>query len=125
MDLEEMEEERRLAYVGITRAKEKLYLSYAKQRTVWGNTGFQTKSRFIDEIPSQLIQIVGQSENSESRKVGEPVGQIKTKSEKDFWVSHGADFKTRKSGVKVSSLSDSTLDDFLSGNLSIDELLNR
>ena len=123
MDLEEMEEERRLAYVGITRAKEKLYLSYAKQRTVWGNTGFQTKSRFIDEIPSQLIQIVG---DSAGRQVsGEPVGQIKSKSEKDFWVSHGAQFKTKKSGVRIDSLNDSTLDDFLSGNLSIDELLNR
>lgn len=125
MDLEEMEEERRLAYVGITRAKEKLYLSYAKQRTVWGNTGFQTKSRFIDEIPSQLIKSVGQPKNSEGRKVGEPVGQIKSKSEKDFWVSHGAQFKTKKSGVRIDSLNDSTLDDFLSGNLSIDELLNR
>lgn len=131
MDLEEMEEERRLAYVGITRAKEKLFLSYAKQRTVWGNTGFQTRSRFVDEIPVNLIQSLGQSENlpaqagSESRKVGEPVGQIKSKSEKDFWVSHGAQFKTRKSGVRIDSLNDSTLDDFLSGNLSIDELLNR
>ncbi|MBP9702101.1 UvrD-helicase domain-containing protein [Candidatus Woesebacteria bacterium] len=125
MDLEEMEEERRLAYVGITRAKEKLYISYAKQRTVWGNTGFQTKSRFIDEIPANLIQNVGQPENSEGRKVGEPVNQIKSKSEKDFWVSHGAQFKTKKSGVRIDSLNDSTLDDFLSGNLSIDELLNR
>jgi DNA helicase-2/ATP-dependent DNA helicase PcrA len=125
MELEEMEEERRLAYVGITRAKEKLYLSYAKQRTVWGNTGFQTRSRFIDEIPANLIQGVGQSENSENRRIGEPVGQIKSKSEKDFWESHGAQFKTKKTGVRIDSLSDSTLDDFLSGNLSIEELLNR
>lgn len=122
MDLEEMEEERRLAYVGITRAKEKLYLSYAKQRTVWGNTGFQTKSRFIDEIPPTLLQV---TEGHRPITGETPTGQVKSKSEKDFWISHGADFKTRKSGVKVSSLSDSTLDDFLSGNLSIDELLNR
>jgi len=126
MDLEEMEEERRLAYVGITRAKEKLYLSYAKQRTVWGNTGFQTKSRFIDEIPTELIQVVGQtSTGTISTNPGTAVGQIKNKSEKDFWESHGAQFKTKKTGVRVDSLSDSTLDDFLSGNLSIEELLNR
>ncbi|GAB4026236.1 MAG: DNA helicase PcrA [Candidatus Microgenomates bacterium] len=125
MDLEDMEEERRLAYVGITRAKEKLYLAYAKQRTVWGNTGFQTRSRFIDEIPTNLIKSIGQSEQAGDRITGEPVGQIKSKSEKDFWVSHGAQFRTKKSGVRIDSLNDSTLDDFLSGNLSIDELLNR
>lgn len=122
MDLEEMEEERRLAYVGITRAKELLYLSYAKQRTVWGNTGFQTKSRFIDEIDPNLIQVIG----GEGVRTSEtPVHQIKSKSEKEFWESHGAQFKTKRTGVRVDSLSDSTLDDFLSGNLSIEELLNR
>ncbi len=126
MDLEEMEEERRLAYVGITRAKEKLYLSYAKQRTVWGNTGFQTKSRFIDEIPAKLIQSVGDSVGQTTLRSGElRSGTVNSKSEKDFWVSHGAQFKTKKSGVRIDSLNDSTLDDFLSGNLSIDELLNR
>lgn len=126
MDLEEMEEERRLAYVGITRAKEKLYLSYARQRTVWGNTGFQTKSRFIDEIPTELIEVVAHDSTGYPTGIsGTAVGQIKNKSEKDFWVSHGAQFKTKKSGVAISSLSDSTLDDFLSGSLSIDELLNR
>ena len=50
--IEEMEEERRLAYVGITRAKYKLYMSWAKQRTVWGTPSSQNRSRFIDEIVS-------------------------------------------------------------------------
>lgn len=125
MDLEEMEEERRLAYVGITRAKEKLYLSYAKQRTVWGNTGMQTKSRFIDEIDPRLIEVMVGSSSSGGSRSGEPVGVIASKSEKDFWESHGAQFKTRKSGIRVDSLNDSTLDDFLNGNLSVEELLNR
>ncbi len=133
MELEEMEEERRLAYVGITRAKEKLYLSYAKQRTVWGNTGFQTRSRFIDEIPPSLLQATEGHSPTRSELGGQTTlrsselrsGTVKSKSEKDFWESHGAQFKTKKTGVRIDSLSDSTLDDFLSGNLSIDELLNR
>lgn len=52
----ELEEERRLMYVGITRAKETLYLTYAKRRRVWGDIKFFPKSRFIDEIPSSLIE---------------------------------------------------------------------
>ena len=52
----ELEEERRLMYVGITRAKEKLYLTYAKSRKVWGNYQTNPKSRFLDEIPANLIE---------------------------------------------------------------------
>ena len=52
----ELEEERRLMYVGITRAKEKLFLTHAKQRKVWGNYQSNPKSRFLDEIPSSLIE---------------------------------------------------------------------
>ena len=105
MSSEEMEEERRLAYVGITRAKYKLYLSWAKQRNIWpacagrGNTGYQTRSRFVDEIPPSLLQAT-EGQGGES------------------WM-------TKKSGIKINALSDDTLDDFLSGNMSVEELLNR
>lgn len=51
----ELEEERRLMYVGITRAKEKLFLTCAKQRKVWGNFQSNPKSRFLEEIPLNLI----------------------------------------------------------------------
>lgn len=51
----EMEEERRLMYVGITRAKRNLYLSYAKRRKMWGNYQYYNPSRFISEIPSSLL----------------------------------------------------------------------
>ena len=51
----EIEEERRLAYVGITRAKEKLYLTNANTRMIFGSTNHNRPSRFIDEIPSHLI----------------------------------------------------------------------
>ncbi|MBR1617410.1 ATP-binding domain-containing protein, partial [bacterium] len=55
----ELEEERRLMYVGITRAKDKLYLTYAKSRKVWGNYQTNKKSRFLDEIPYDLIEEEG------------------------------------------------------------------
>lgn len=127
IDDEEMEEERRLAYVGITRAKEKLYLSYAKQRTVWGSTGIQMRSRFIDEIPSQLIN------TSANQRISDSVSQFARGSDDTkFWREHGAHLpagkaglKTKKSEVRIDSLDDSTLDDFLSGNMSVEELLNR
>lgn len=56
-DDDDMEEERRLCYVGITRAKKKLYLSAAKRRMMQGRTQFNKVSRFIDEIPEQLLQL--------------------------------------------------------------------
>lgn len=51
----ELEEERRLAYVGITRAKEYLYLTCAKQRTIFGSTTCNKISRFIEEIPKEML----------------------------------------------------------------------
>ncbi|NIK11675.1 DNA helicase PcrA [Alkalibacillus almallahensis] len=59
-DEEEMEEERRLAYVGITRAEQRLYLTYSSMRTLFGRTQFNQKSRFVDEIPDELRQQEGQ-----------------------------------------------------------------
>lgn len=54
-DEEEMEEERRLAYVGITRAEEELYLTHAQMRTLYGRTNMNPISRFINEIPVELM----------------------------------------------------------------------
>lgn len=51
----EMEEERRLMYVGVTRAEEKLYLTSAKRRQMWGEYKYYNPSRFIEEIPRQLL----------------------------------------------------------------------
>lgn len=53
---EELEEERRLAYVGITRAKEKLYLINARQRMLYGQTNRNLQSRFVKEIPGSVTQ---------------------------------------------------------------------
>ncbi len=54
-DPAELEEERRLAYVGITRAMELLYLTRAWSRNLWGGTNFNPPSRFLREIPEQLV----------------------------------------------------------------------
>ena len=62
-----LEEERRLCYVGITRAKEKLYLSYAKKRMLYGKENLTIPSRFLKEIPEDLINITKSSVNVEKK----------------------------------------------------------
>jgi len=52
-----LEEERRLCYVGITRARQRLYLTYAKQRTLYGKTESRVVSRFVSEIPEEYLDI--------------------------------------------------------------------
>ena len=58
-DPDEMEEERRLCYVGITRAREHLYMSHAWCRTLWGTSSYNPPSRFLDEIPEELMKSEG------------------------------------------------------------------
>jgi DNA helicase-2/ATP-dependent DNA helicase PcrA len=53
---DELEEERRLAYVGLTRAQERLYLSRSEYRSAWGAPNYNPASRFLDEIPDELIE---------------------------------------------------------------------
>ncbi|REK69632.1 DNA helicase PcrA [Paenibacillus paeoniae] len=60
-DNEELEEERRLAYVGITRAEQKLYLTCARMRTLFGRTGMNMPSRFLEEIPEDVREGVSTS----------------------------------------------------------------
>ncbi len=63
---DQMEEERRLCYVGITRAKERLYLLHTFRRTLWGRTEVSEPSRFLDDIPEELIE--GKPAQVESKK---------------------------------------------------------
>ncbi|MFM8998890.1 MAG: ATP-dependent helicase, partial [Actinomycetota bacterium] len=58
-DPDELEEERRLAYVGITRAQRRLYLCHAWGRTLFGQTSYNPPSRFLSEIPSDLLRVIG------------------------------------------------------------------
>jgi DNA helicase II / ATP-dependent DNA helicase PcrA len=53
----ELEEERRLAYVGITRARERLYLTNAWSRTLFGSTNYNLPSRFLKEVPEELVTV--------------------------------------------------------------------
>jgi len=61
MDTNQLEEERRLAYVGITRAKETLYLTYASRRIYFGERVSNPPSRFIIDIPEELIENLSHS----------------------------------------------------------------
>ena len=56
---DELEEERRLAYVGITRAQERLYVTHAWSRSLFGSTQYNPPSRFLDEIPGELVESRG------------------------------------------------------------------
>ena len=58
-DSKELEEERRLAYVGITRARERLFLSRATVRTSWGQPAYNPPSRFLDELPGDAVHWTG------------------------------------------------------------------
>ncbi|MSO78064.1 MAG: hypothetical protein EXQ79_00465 [Acidimicrobiia bacterium] len=69
-DPEQLEEERRLCYVGITRARERLYLCHAWCRTLFGNTDFYPPSRFLAEIPEELVNAIG-----EDRVYGSGIGR--------------------------------------------------
>ncbi|UAL52613.1 DNA helicase PcrA [Metabacillus dongyingensis] len=64
MEEAEMEEERRLAYVGITRAEKELYITNAKMRTLFGRTSMNPESRFISEIPSELLENLNEVKKS-------------------------------------------------------------
>ena len=61
---DEVEEERRLAYVGLTRARERLYLSRAQYRSTWGAPNYNPPSRFLDEIPEDVIEWRNESSTS-------------------------------------------------------------
>jgi DNA helicase-2/ATP-dependent DNA helicase PcrA len=57
----ELEEERRLAYVGITRAQRRLHITHAWSRTLFGATQYNPPSRFLDEIPAELMEVTGKA----------------------------------------------------------------
>ncbi len=84
----EMEEERRLMYVGVTRAKQKLYITYAKRRQMWGETRYYTPSRFLEEIPYNLTERNTSEENSYSSAgrgtFNQAVNKIKSQTRADY-----------------------------------------
>jgi len=85
LDNEELEEERRLCYVGITRAKKKLYLIYAIQRLLYGNLTPSLPSRFIDDIPEEL-KTFGNDMLTTATTTEESKSHIKVKT--GDWIEH-------------------------------------
>jgi DNA helicase-2/ATP-dependent DNA helicase PcrA len=67
-DAGELEEERRLCYVGLTRAQERLYLTHADHRTLWGGTSYNPPSRFLDELPAELVEERGSTRGASPAK---------------------------------------------------------
>ena len=110
----ELEEERRLMYVGITRAKDDLYLSWAQRRRIWGDIKYFPKSRFIDEIPANLLE----DDNSMSKRAyREDDGDFrrstfksatsKIKEKKEFKSSSSSSFNSSSSGGLSNNLASS------------------
>ncbi|MEX0836287.1 MAG: UvrD-helicase domain-containing protein, partial [Nitriliruptor sp.] len=67
-DPQQLEEERRLAYVGFTRAQDRLYLTHADHRTLWGGTSYNPPSRFLDDLPADLVEHRGASRTTSAAK---------------------------------------------------------
>ncbi len=89
IDNESLEEERRICYVAITRAEEKLYMSHASMRYVYGNIDFRSKSRFIDEIPNELFE--------EKRDIAKEIANSQVERKVN---------KLAQSGIKLNVISD-------------------
>ncbi len=81
---DQLEEERRLAYVGITRARERLYLSHAWSRMLYGSTQYNPPSRFLDEIPEHLVEQV-EGNRRGSRRSGSGSGRYDRSSGSGSW----------------------------------------
>jgi DNA helicase-2/ATP-dependent DNA helicase PcrA len=82
---QDLEEERRLFYVGITRAKQSLFLSFAKKRTIFGSTSYNPPSRFVKEIPKDLLDGYEDA--------------MQTKSKEDEFEDSGFGWSYSKSGL--------------------------
>jgi len=102
LDKDQMEEERRLCYVGITRAKSKLYLTYAKRRMIYGTITSSMPSRFLNDIPEYLLE----------------------KHESNFYSSK-ANFGIQSERYHYIPLDDALLDNVLNGDIDIDEFLKK
>ena len=74
---QELEEERRLCYVGITRAKENLIMTCAKKRTIFGSTSCNAMSRFLKEIPSSMLDGMDEIEKEQSSRYSSNYGDSK------------------------------------------------
>lgn len=82
--LSELEEERRLMYVGVTRAEEKLYITHAQRRQMWGKYDYYQPSRFIDEIPPELVESISSTSHSTGRTFQNAVKTIQSQNSNNY-----------------------------------------
>jgi DNA helicase-2/ATP-dependent DNA helicase PcrA len=111
MDPKQMEEERRLCYVGITRAKEHLYFTHTERRMQYGKTSNNTRNRFLNDVPDHLLQLEGQTYQDRVTRPSSSWGN-KRKSNKSSRKRHYV------------PLDDAQLDSVLSGEMDIDSFLD-
>lgn len=110
---DDLEEERRLCYVGITRAEKKLFLTHARYRTVYGRLCVNMRSRFLDEIPEDLVEVIEAEKPAVNKKnqkdtfnhtgsMSRQMGRfIQGKSPKPSPVKESSVEKTANAGAKV------------------------
>lgn len=102
---EDVEEERRLAYVGMTRARQKLWMTYTRVRRVWGQEQFNPPSRFIKEIPAKLTEFKSSIESPRFlSRYG--AGSLNDDSGFDEGVTHSPKFRQNKSDYDSQSFPD-------------------
>jgi DNA helicase-2/ATP-dependent DNA helicase PcrA len=118
LEKDQMEEERRLCYVGITRAKEKLFFSSAQRRYIYGNSSYSTTSRFMQDIDPSILK-------KESKIVHDYTGQNNDSNNK--WFYNKDNFTKKKEPTKPKRrlvIDDDVLDSVLSGDMDVDSFLD-
>jgi len=93
-----LEEERRLMYVAVTRARENLYLTYAQSRLMYGQTHYNLSSRFLDEIPENLIKKINIAIESKPQLRQQSIGFTKNEPNSNFPFTIGSQVVHKKFG---------------------------
>lgn len=120
MDPAQMEEERRLCYVGITRAKNYLYFSYAQRRQQYGSTSNQIRSRFLNDIPTELLQHQGNDYQDSFQS------SYAYSNRNSSWGNSPVSFPTdQTSKRRYVPLDDDQLEGVLSGEIDVDSFLEQ
>lgn len=122
MDMNQMEEERRLCYVGITRAKQRLILTFAQQRFFYGSMSPSTMSRFLREIPEEFLQI--EITHQQEYRPRPSYAKYGVKANFSPYSSGVTDYKPKTTKRNV-VIDDSEFDDILSGEIDIDAWLDK
>lgn len=98
MNDDEIEEERRLCYVGITRAEKHLFLSNARTRTIYGRTQYYTPSRFLQEVPRNLVHVIKRPVVQRPAMTSQ-VHKLTAKENANWFEQHKASFFPRESSA--------------------------